>query len=109
MDELRDEKTAADHYRTAAMHHASALAVRVDKRGETNESAREKYTAHMREAQLHAELTNARIAAVQLLLQDRQYRAEIGEMLPPRQQRVIDAELEAWGDALAPRGSGVPS
>lgn len=113
MDELRDEKTAADHYRTARMHHASAHTIRADMATGKFEGdpwkGHEKYDAHMREAQLHAELASARIAAVRLLMDDRTYRVEFGENLSARQQRVVETELEAWGDELAPRGDVLSS
>lgn len=98
------QKTAADHFHTAEMNHASALAAIVDcNRGEISKAEAELlFDRHMRMAELHARLADTRIAGVQLLLQDEGRRHRFGEMLTSRQRDAIAMELDAWGYRLAP-------
>jgi hypothetical protein len=102
----RPHKTGADHYRTADMHRACALA---NLRGASSPSdddadkpdlwsITERFEQHMRLAELHARLAEARIGAVQLL----QQHLAIDDHGTQRQRMAIEAELTAWADAIAP-------
>jgi len=101
----RYEMTAADHYRTAAMHHASAHTAIVDAdKGELDAwKAEQQYERHMREAELHVQLANARNLATQLLLQDREHRTEDGAGFTQHEQQAVDGELDAWTEVISPR------
>lgn len=98
------QKTAADHFHTAEMNHASALAAIVDCNNGTIPKAEAAllFDRHMRMAELHARLADTRIAAVQLLLQEDARRDRFGEMLTSRQRDAIAMELDSWGHRLAP-------
>lgn len=108
----KGDMTAADHFRTADMHRACATVALAAANGQPPAEdgeptpdpwlAQQKFENHLRLADLHTALAQARVDAVGLLMRDREYRTGFGEMLTPQQASVIDHELKAWGHALAP-------
>lgn len=107
----RAHQSGADHYRTADMHRATALAclVEADKAaiGQSEETTDpwpllDKFDRHMSLAVLHARLAEARIGAVRLLMDRQAGDREFGNSTP-KQREAVTAELNAWAEAIAPR------
>lgn len=103
----RAHQSGADHYRTADMHRASALAAltnpyRGDDPAEAEDHAAlvdKRFERHLRLAEVHARLAQVRIGAVQML---RQHTLTQDGNVTPRQRVAVEAELQAWADTIAP-------
>jgi len=99
------QKSGADHYRTADMHRACALAILASAGKPKADDTLpvdpwmelDRFEQHARLAELHTGLAQARIGAVQLLMRQDE------ENVTQRERAAINSELGAWADTLEPR------